>query len=207
MVYRQKIFKYSSRALLRNHKETKTPCAGGHAGVSPSHGTGMAPRGHKNVSLRRLSCPCYYSCGFPPPRYGRGGAEGIKTYARARFFIPRTAHWFQRSFRVPTLLLMLREGGWERAGPSDSLELANLTSTPPPTPPPPPPRLSAPALPARPPHPRLLLPHLRCSSSCCQTEHYRHPVLPSHHGVLGRAPHVVHVPIARHPTPPSPQKT
>ena len=91
----------------------------------------MAPRGHKNVSLCRLSCPCYYSCGFPPPRYGRGGAEGIKTSARARFLTPRTANWFQRSSRVPTLLLMLWEGGWEWAGPSDSFELANLTPAPP----------------------------------------------------------------------------
>ena len=36
-----------------------------------------------------------------------------------------TAHCVQRSSRVPAMLLMLWEGGWERAGPSDSFELTN----------------------------------------------------------------------------------
>ena len=67
---------------------------------------------------------------YSPPRHGRGGAEGVTTSDRARFLIPLTASWFQLSSRVSTLLLMLREGGWEWAGPSDSFELANLITLP-----------------------------------------------------------------------------
>ena len=61
-----------------------------------------------------------------PLRARRGGGHQ-NICSRARFLIPRTANWSQRSSRVPTLLLMLWEGGWEWAGPSDSFELANLT--------------------------------------------------------------------------------
>ena len=90
----------------------------------------MAPRGHEKGQPVSSLLPLLLQLLFPSAPLWSRRTEGIKTSARARFII---AHWFQRSSRVPTLLLMLWQGGWEWAGPSDSFELANLTP-PPPTP-------------------------------------------------------------------------
>ena len=127
------IFTDVSRALLRimGKPILRTPAA------TPASGVHLMGRTWPLGVTKRSDCvvspaPVITVAVHSPPRRGRGGAEGATTSDRARFLIPRTASWFQLSSRVSTLLLMLWEGGWEWAGPSDSFELANLTPPPPP---------------------------------------------------------------------------